>query len=76
MSIIRSVSDSLIKDGTIVDAKGDLIAGSAVDTFARLAVGTNNFVLTADSTTTTGVKWAATATGGVLYQDIFLLMGA
>ena len=44
---------------TIIDAKGDLIVGSAADTAARLAVGTNDHVLTADSTATNGVKWAA-----------------
>lgn len=45
--------------GTIVDAKGDLIAATAADTVARLAVGTNGQVLTADSGETTGIKWAA-----------------
>ena len=44
---------------TIVDAKGDLIAASAADTPARLAVGANDTVLTADSTAGTGLKWAA-----------------
>jgi hypothetical protein len=50
---------------TLLDAKGDLILGSAADTAARLAVGgTNGHVLTVDSAQTLGVKWAA-ASGGV-----------
>jgi hypothetical protein len=51
---------------TIVDAKGDLIAATAADTPARLAVGTNGQVLTADSTTATGLKWAASSSGSPL----------
>lgn len=49
---------------SLVDAKGDLLVGSADNTIARLAVGTNDYVLTADSTATNGVKWAAASAGG------------
>jgi len=51
---------------TILDAKGDLIVATAADTPARLAVGSNDTVLIADSSTATGLKWgtvgASTAT--------------
>ena len=50
---------------TIIDAKGDLIGGTGADTFARLGVGANNTVLTADSAETTGMKWATPAAGGM-----------
>jgi len=50
---------------TAIDAKGDLIAGTGADAYARLAVGSNNTVLTADSTTSTGLKWAAVSGGGM-----------
>jgi hypothetical protein len=44
---------------TIVDAKGDIIAASAADTPARLAVGNNGETLVADSTATTGLRYTA-----------------
>lgn len=50
--------DSNAIQNAIVDAKGDLIAATANDTPARLAVGANNTLLTADSTAATGLKWA------------------
>jgi hypothetical protein len=43
---------------TVIDAKGDLLVGTAADTVARLAVGvTNGHVLTVDSSATEGIKW-------------------
>jgi hypothetical protein len=45
----------------ILDAKGDLITATAADTPARLAVGTNGQTLVADSSTSTGLKWATPA---------------
>lgn len=54
---------------TIVDAKGDLIAATAADTVARLAIGSNGQVLTADSTAATGMKWAASgSTSGPTFK--------
>jgi hypothetical protein len=50
---------------TIFDAKGDLIAATAADTASRLAVGANGTVLTADSSSATGLAWAA-PTGGLV----------
>jgi hypothetical protein len=57
--------DSNAIQNAIVDAKGDLIAATAADTPARLAVGANDTVLTADSTAATGLKWAAVSAGGM-----------
>jgi hypothetical protein len=47
-----------------IDAKGDLLAGTADNTIGRLAVGANGTVLTADSAEATGMKWVAAAGGG------------
>ena len=60
---------------SLIDAKGDLIVGTANDTAARLGVGSNGQVLTADSAETSGVKWAAPAGGDTGYSRSFLLGG-
>jgi hypothetical protein len=49
---------------TIFDAKGDIIAASAADTAARLAVGTNGQYLSANSSTSTGLEWVTLSAGG------------
>jgi hypothetical protein len=58
--------DSNAIQNAIVDAKGDLIAATAADTPARLAVGTNGQVLTADSTAATGLAWTTPGGGSGL----------
>lgn len=46
-------------DLTVFNAKGDLLAASAADTADRLAVGSNGYILVADSAQTLGMKWLA-----------------
>lgn len=60
-TVFNNASAAIAK--TIVDAKGDIIAGTAADTVARLAVGADATVLTADSTTASGLKWATPTAG-------------
>lgn len=48
---------------SIIDAKGDLILGLSDNSPSRLAVGSDNFVLTVDSAQTLGVKWSAPSVG-------------
>jgi len=60
---------------TAIDQKADLVVGTAADTFSRLAVGTNNHTLIADSSAETGLSYAAgskatlTTTGDMLYAS-------
>lgn len=59
----------------IVDAKGDLIAASAADTPARLAAGTNEYRLVADSAQTLGLKYVADTTNYAIGAKGDLLVG-
>jgi hypothetical protein len=54
----------------IADAKGDLLVGTADNAISRLGVGSNNYILTADSNEATGVKWAAPQAVGSFESSI------
>jgi len=59
-----TTDDTNAIQNAIVDAKGDLITATGADTPARLAVGSNDQVLIADSSTATGLKWGTPSSGG------------
>lgn len=57
--VVRDADLAAYQALSVIDAKGDLLVGSANDATDNLPVGTNGQVLTADSTQTLGVKWAS-----------------
>jgi len=56
-----------------LDGKGEILIGDGSGDPTALAVGTNDYVLTADSNEATGVKWAA-ASGGSSTSDLIEIM--
>ena len=52
------------------DAKGDIVVATADNTIARLAVGSASQVLTVDSTTATGLKWATPTTYQAVVSNV------
>jgi hypothetical protein len=53
-----ATADAAIPKSTVT-AKGDVLVATASGTVSKIAVGTNDYVLTADSAAATGIKWAA-----------------
>lgn len=61
---------------TIFDAKADILTATAADTPARLAVGANGTVLTANSATATGLEWGTISAGGMTQLATGTLSGS
>ena len=60
--------------GSPLTTKGDVYGFSTVD--ARIPIGANDTVLTADSTQSLGLKWATPAAGGMTLLSTTTLSGA
>ena len=57
-SAIQTQLDGKV-DESLFDTKGDILVASADNTPAKLAAGTNGYLLTANSSATNGIEWAA-----------------
>ena len=73
-SAIQTQLDAKTAKSTLT-TKGDVYAATAASTPARLGVGANNTVLTADSAEATGLKWATPAAGGMTLISTTSLTG-
>jgi hypothetical protein len=61
-SAIQTQLDGKV-DESLFDAKGDLLVGSADNTPTKLTVGANGYILTANTSATNGIEWAAAPVG-------------
>ena len=59
--LIKNNTNDLFSTDT---SKGDILVGTNTNTITRLPVGINNYVLAADSSSSTGLKWRAETGGG------------
>ena len=64
-----ATADAAVPKSTVT-AKGDLLVGTSSGVVSRQAVGTDGYVLTADSTLTNGIKWSAAAAGDVTLTGV------
>lgn len=63
-----NLDTSVVLTSSSIDAKGDLLVGTADNTYSKQSIGTNGKVLTADSTQSTGVAWTQIVPAGVVQQ--------
>ena len=61
----QATADAAIPE-SVVTAKGDIVVGTASSVADILALGTDGYILTANSSTTTGLEWSAAAPDGVI----------
>jgi len=76
LTVVGGVPAWAASPTSVLTAKGDVLTATAANTIARLGVGANDTVLTADSTTATGLKWATPASGGMTLISTTTLTGA
>jgi hypothetical protein len=72
---MKTNADAATQKATLT-TKGDIYAATGTSTPARLAVGANGTVLTADSTAATGVAWSVPASGGMTLLSTTTLSGS
>lgn len=72
-AIAHNLLDGSVHPDTVAQGatKGSMIVGNSTPKWDELVVGTDTFVLTADSTQTLGVKWAAVAAGNEFADNVF-----
>ena len=61
-SAIQTQLDARVEE-SLFDAKGDILVASADNTPAKLSVGTNGYILTANTSAANGIEWAAAPVG-------------
>ena len=64
-AITTTAANAAYVPKTLTTTKGDIITATAANTPARLGVGSDNQILVADSTASTGLKWATPSSGGM-----------
>lgn len=67
---LQGATDPISK--VIIDAKGDLIAGTADNTVDKVSIGSNNSVLVANSAVSAGMNWSASLSGLTINSPIIL----
>lgn len=70
-----TAGSAVVATDPIWDTKGDLAVATGADAAAKLPAGANGYVLTADSTQTTGVKWASLSSllAGITFRSMNFL---